>query len=144
MSELFRTKIGCVAFAVCLGGAFAGGGLVSSASAKARQPKTPVTVGAGSEEDACSAVSEVVGLSSGKSGFLSVRSSPTTSSAELDRLYNGLQVQECTPKNDFVGIVYDKTGKLDCGVSSPLEAQKYRGPCRSGWVARKYLKIIAG
>ena len=46
---------------------------------------------------------------------------------------------------EFYGIVYSVDGKTDCGVSSPIKDRKaYDGKCKSGWVKKEFLLMIAG
>lgn len=107
----------------------------------------PVWYGDAPGLDACAAVGEVSGLKEGGDGYLSVRALPSTEGEETDRLKNGQQIFFCDATEDeaWIGIVYDKTGKLDCGTGSPIpEHTTYTGPCDSGWVSRKFLTLIAG
>jgi hypothetical protein len=130
--------------AVLLAGSFIG--LSGHPASAAKRPAMPIVIGGAPELDACSSTAQVVRLSSGKSGFLSVRTSPSTKSAELDRLRNGFLVFLCGyDKGDFTAIIYAKDKSMDCGVSTPIvPAKTYRGPCASGWAATKYLDVIAG
>ena len=84
--------------AVLAGSALLGslpGWATSADAATVKRPKTPVLVGGEEDLDACGGTGKVVGLSSGKTGFLSVRSTPSTKGAELDRLRNGAMVNLC-------------------------------------------------
>jgi hypothetical protein len=113
--------------------------------AATKRPKTPVMVGQEEGFDACGSTWKVIGLSNGASGFLSVRTSPSAKAVELDRLRNGVFVAGCDDKSGFLGIVYDPTKKLDCGVGSPVaKLMAYNGPCRSGWVSKRFVTLIAG
>lgn len=115
------------------------------AEAATKRPKTPVMVGQEEGLDACGSSWMVTGLSSGPSGFVSVRTSPSAKAVELDRLRNRFTVFGCEEKSGFLGIVYDPKGKLDCGVGSPVaKLMAYSGPCRSGWVSKRFVTLMAG
>lgn len=105
----------------------------------------PVTVGAdGPNYDACGSWGEVFNLNPNGDNYLSVRDRPSSSGRELDRLGPSTGVAMCTQRGRWIGIVYSKSGQ-DCGVSTPvLSPRGYTGPCRSGWVFNKYVRVIAG
>jgi hypothetical protein len=44
------------------------------------------------------------------------------------------------------GIIYTKGPKdMDCGIASPISpAQQYQGKFNSGWISKRWIKIIAG
>lgn len=86
----------------------------------------------------------VKGLRSGGDGFLSVRTRPNPKGRELDRLRNGEQVYMCAEKGEWIGVVYSRP-RGDCGVTSPVpRTMAYAGKCRSGWVHRRWVEVIAG
>lgn len=94
--------------------------------------------------DACGGYGEVFNLNPDGDNFLAVRDRPSSSGQELDRLGPGMGVSMCLEEGEWVGIVYSKSGQ-NCGVGSPvLSPRAYSGPCRSGWVFGKYVKLIAG
>lgn len=114
---------------------------VQSPAAKA------VKVGGEAEFDACGAVHKVVGLKKGGDNFLSVRASPSVKGRELDRLRTGRLVWSCdsTEEGEWIGVVYEKRPGQDCGVGTPIAKRRaYAGPCASGWVAGRYLELVAG
>ena len=42
-------------------------------------------------------------------------------------------------------LVAPSNGSLDCGVGSPIaKRQAYGGACPSGWVASRFLEVVAG
>lgn len=107
----------------------------------------PVMYGDSPNLDACGGVGEVSGLKEAGDGFLSVRALPSETGEEADRLKNGQQVFFCdaTEDENWIGIVYDKSGERDCGTGSPIpEHTTYLGPCESGWVSRNFVTLIAG
>jgi len=114
-------------------------------AAPARQP---VMMGGTPDLDACPATAQVTGLNPRGDNFLSVRSRPSKAGLELDRLRGGYTVWACdeTANGEWTGIVYDRRGgAVDCGVGSPLaRRQAYAGPCATGWVASRYITIVAG
>lgn len=115
-------------------------GFVMSGAAFAQ----PVMVGGEPSLDACGSTGVVAGLNPAGDGFLAVRSGPGTGHSIQDKIRNGQGVIFCDQRGSWVGIVYSKKG-TSCGVSSPIaRRQPYRGPCRSGWVHEKYLKLLAG
>ena len=84
---------------------------------------------------------------------LPVRERPDEFAREKDKLSPATLVWLCD-KNagenglDWQGIVYP-SGEYqelgDCRVSSPVAApEPYRGPCRSGWVLARDLRLVAG
>ena len=118
--------------------------------AAAQPPSRPVIVGqAGDDLDACLSDGEVAGLNPRGDNFLAVRSAPGTNAPILGRLGPRHPVHVCdgTPDDQWLGIVYipDPAGDADCRVGSPVaRPQPYRGPCRSGWVAARYIVVVAG
>jgi hypothetical protein len=108
----------------------------------------PVRVGElGPNFDACTAVGTTRNLEPGAA--LNVRSAPFDSAAESGAIAAGGRFFICTRSHDqkWFGIVYDESGALGprCGVSAPLAARRaYEGPCRSGWVASPFVKLISG
>lgn len=107
------------------------------------------------------AVARIVGLREGGDGFVSVRAAPSTRAAELDRLTAGRSVIALSPPTDwskatFIGVIYPAGG--DDGVSlslseicafpetpptSPPFDRPYTGPCRSGWVHKRFVEVLA-
>lgn len=106
----------------------------------------PVRIGGEAELDACASTGQVAGLNPDGDNFLSVRAGPSTKDREIDRLYPGKLVYMCETSRDgqWIGIVYELRGE-PCGVSSAIAKRRpYRGRCRSGWVARRYIELVAG
>ncbi|HYD14480.1 MAG TPA: hypothetical protein VEC11_16660 [Allosphingosinicella sp.] len=108
----------------------------------------PVRVGlAGNDLDACLSLAEVRGLDRNGDNFLSVRARPSRVAPALDRLGPGRQVWVCDGDAvpGWTGIVYAAEPDQECNVGSPVATiRPYAGPCRQGWVASRYLTVIAG
>lgn len=107
----------------------------------------PVIVGGDAEMDACAASGAVAGLDPKGDNYLSVRSGPGGAAyREVDRIGPGRRITICAERKPWLGIVYAPAGRaVDCGLSSPQpRAAPYRGPCRSGWVHRRYVRVTAG
>lgn len=111
-------------------------------------PDVPVKVGGYDDLDACLSVVEVTGLDPKGDNFLSLRSRPSAQSRELARLQPGQWLTSCDQSADgkWTGVVYHPTDKqADCATGTPIaKRQSYGGPCASGWVATKFVKVIAG
>lgn len=108
-----------------------------------QRPTVPIVIQASQVDDACSN-GVVVGLNPRGDGFLSVRSAPGIKSRELSRLCNGELVYMCFTWGEWVGIVYARPNR-DCNVMSPwVKTLPYTGPCRSGWIHKRYVELYAG
>jgi hypothetical protein len=75
--------------------------------------------------------------------FLSVRTAPKAGAKELDRLKPGAKVELCEARKGFWGIVYGGEPGT-CVPEIVKKAYSYTGPCRSGWVASKFVESVAG
>jgi hypothetical protein len=108
----------------------------------------PVRIGlAGPGLDACLSLAEVRGVDRENGNVLTVRATPRIGATPLDRLAPGRQVWVCDgdAMPGWTGIVYAEQPGQDCGVAAPVASpQSDRGPCREGWVASRYLAVIAG
>jgi len=121
---------------------------VALATAAAAQPgQRPVRVGlSGPDMDACLSVAEVRGLDRNGDNFLTVRTMPSRVARALDRLGTGRQVWVCDGDavTGWTGIVYADRPGQECNVGSPVPTPRpYAGQCRQGWVASRYLVVIA-
>jgi len=109
---------------------------------------SPIMVGGDDDLDACASLGVVSGLAADGDGFLAVRSGANADYKLLDKLQNGQEVFVCNTSSDskWFSIIYTKGQKdIDCGVASPISpAQPYQGKCSSGWVSKRWIKIIAG
>ena len=124
-------------------------GLIATASAaQPGQGIRPVRIGlAGSDMDACLSLAEVRGLDRNGDNVLSVRARPSRVAPALDRLGPGRQVWVCDSDAvpGWTGIVYAAGPGQECNVGSPVATiRPYAGACRQGWVASRYLAVIAG
>lgn len=82
-------------------------------------------------------------------GALPVREAPFESAREAGTIAAGGRFFVCTRSHDqkWLGVVFDESGVLDerCGVTTPITARRpYDGPCRSGWVASAFVRLVAG
>lgn len=82
-------------------------------------------------------------------GNLPVRAAPFESAQETGAVAPGARFFVCSRSQDqkWLGIVFEEKGALApaCGVSSPVTSRRnYEGPCRSGWVASAFVRLIAG
>jgi len=116
--------------------------LLTLVSLQLAYAKVPVMISSGGEElDPCS-LAQVRGLDSRGDGFLAVRNGPGGDYTQVDELYNGDKVWYCDEQGSWIGVVY---GGDECGVASPVNpATPYSGNCRSGWVFKKFINVIAG
>jgi hypothetical protein len=118
------------------------------ASAQPGQGVRPVRVGlAGADMDACLSLAEVRGLDRHGDNFLTVRARPQRVAPALGRLRTGQQVWVCDGDavTGWTGIVYAEEPGQECNVGSPVPSiRPYAGACRQGWVASRYLVVIAG
>ena len=105
----------------------------------------PVPVGGERDGDACGSLARPIGLKAHGDGFLSLRAGPATSYRELLRLTVRDELFLCTSQGEWAGVVMRDRGGKDCGTGSPAPIRRnYHGPCRSGWVALRYLHVVAG
>lgn len=117
--------------------------LVSSATSAFAQ--SPVMVGGEADIDACGGFGVVAGLDLQGDNFLAVRSGPGTKNKMIDKIFTDREVILCDRKGNWLGIIYFDNPDIDCGVSSPIAKRgPYRGSCKSGWVYKKYVSLIAG
>jgi hypothetical protein len=120
---------------------------IASAAAFAT-PDRPVRIGAAAPDlDSCLSQGEVAGLDPKGDNHLTVRAGPGRDARPVDRLGPGDVVSVCETRGVWLGIVYGPSRRLgeDCAVGSPVRRPRpYSGPCRSGWVAARYIRIVAG
>jgi hypothetical protein len=83
---------------------------------------------------------------------LAVRSGPGVSYPQFDKLYFRSRVYVIGDRGDWYSIVYpDENTSADCyGLPSnqdrfeSFENKPYVGPCKTGWVHKSLVKVIAG
>jgi hypothetical protein len=111
-------------------------------------PSRPVMVGGTADYDACPSTFTVTGLNPRGDNFLSLRSAPSADARELARLKPGQVVWACDETGDgnWTGVLVSPDhDNVDCGVGTPIaRRQPYRGPCKAGWAASRYLTSLAG
>jgi hypothetical protein len=109
------------------------------------QPEVPVVIEGGWQYDPCGN-GMVVGLDHRGDGWLAVKSGPGLDYKRIDKLYNGSQVYLCGETKQWYAIVYSpRGGTSECNVMKPWPVSlPYTGPCRSGWVYKQYVKVVAG
>lgn len=107
---------------------------------------TPVRIGIdGPQYDACASYGEVTGLNPRGDNYLSVRDAPSAETKERDRIEPGQGLAICAQENGWYGVIYSRDDEEDCGTGSPVETPRnYTGPCRQGWVSKKFVTILAG
>jgi hypothetical protein len=119
-----------------------------TAPAAVRTEAVPVRIGElGPSFEACGAAGTTRHVEPGAT--LAVRAAPFESAAAAGAIAGGGRFFICSRSLDqkWFGIVFDEAGGLPprCGVSDPVTARRaYDGPCRSGWVASAFVKVIAG
>jgi hypothetical protein len=125
---------------------------VAGAEANAPAPVVtdgvPVRIGElGPNFAACGGAGTTRNLAAG--AVLPVRAAPFDSAEEIGGIAAGSRFYVCARSHDqrWMGVVYDEGGALaeQCGVSAPVTTRRpYEGPCRSGWVASAFVKLVAG
>lgn len=141
-------------------GLFAGVALVTLPAMAQEVRPQPVTVKSivldGAAVAPGGAIAHIIGLKKGGDGFVSVRAAPSTKAAELDRLKNDDFVIAVIGSVDwdtasFIPVIYDPAdapGKPTMEVcrlpeSPPYFEGTYQGPCKSGWVSKRFVEVMA-
>jgi hypothetical protein len=129
-----------------------------SASALAGPPERPIRVGGAPGLNACSS-SGTIKVNS----FVSVRTGPGVQYAEKDRVYDGQLLAICDWNEDqsWFGVIYipggsayDNSACFGLSIEDQAhrddyarmwdQARPYTGPCRFGWLSKRYTKDLAG
>ncbi len=120
-----QPRVVIVIFAMlCAGGTFA----------LAQQTEVPVMFGVDAEFETC-AWGQITKAAA-------VRAGPGIGYRKIGDLKAGAGVTMFGDKGDWIGIVYGTESQQDC---PPRKTDKaYDGPGKSGWVLKKYVKLIAG
>jgi hypothetical protein len=103
----------------------------------------PVTIAAASVGETCPNDGEVQGLTA-RDNFLSVRAGPGVRERERDRLHNGTVVMICdrAANGAWLGVIYGPGHNQDCLIrQTDMRRLPYHGPCRSGWVSARYIRV---
>jgi hypothetical protein len=106
-------------------------------SSKAAQPSVSVVIPKIVEDAACF-LGKVTA-----STFASIRSAPKPEAKELDRLNAETQVLVCDSRGAWTGVVY-RARISGCVSDSVSKAFNYQGPCKSGWIASRFVVVVAG
>jgi uncharacterized protein YgiM (DUF1202 family) len=115
-----------------------------TAHAEPRHPSVPVLI----EQYPYSGV--VTGLDPRGDGFLAVKSGPGLNYDRIDKLYNKSRVYVVGRRGDWYAVVYLDEKTVDCNLPdsgtsfTTFRDMPYTGPCRSGWVHRRWVHVIAG
>jgi hypothetical protein len=96
---------------------------------------------------ACSGAGTTRHIAAGKT--LAVQEAPLDNAGETGAIPAGQRFFVCTRSHNqkWLGVVYDESGTLAerCGVSAPATNRRdYDGPCKSGWVASPFVRLVAG
>lgn len=99
-------------------------------------------------------LAEVTGLKNRSDSFLSVRAGPGLAYREVDRVRLGRKLIPLSPDFEWMGVVYadphlttaeaiaQACGLDEASAASAPESAPYAGPCKSGWVHRKWVKML--
>jgi hypothetical protein len=118
----------------------------ATTAAAVAQPR-PVRIQSNPDLDSCPSSGEVRGLNPHGQNYLSVRAAPGARARETDRLRSGQEVLICdgAGNGQWLGVVYTRNPRQDCRITPSVgHPRPYPGPCRSGWVSRRYITIVAG
>jgi len=100
-------------------------------------------------------LAQVAGLKGGKGSFLSLRTGPGPTLKEIERLNEGrllIPIMQGDP--EWYGVIVAPQGadsaeaiaaacKFDAAAAAQMSEQTvYKGPCRAGWVARRWVKMV--
>ena len=116
----------------------------STAHAEPMHPSVPVLI----EQYPYGVV--VTGLDPRGDGFLAVKSGPGLNYDRIDKLYNKSRVYVVGRRGDWYAVVYLDEKTVDCSLPdegtsfTTFRGMPYKGPCRSGWVHRRWVRVIAG
>jgi hypothetical protein len=111
------------------------------------ETKIPVSYGGDEEVDACMTFAQVNNLGTGSDAFLAVKDEPNLKADRIDKILSGKRVWICEESKDgkWFGVVYPVDEKDDCGVTKSVKDRgPYLGPCKSGWISKKYVTVVAG
>ena len=144
----------CLLLAACSNDKGMGNDLAATAEDQASAPMRPgaraVRIGEGGPGfQACAYTARVVNVGSAEQPYLPLRQAPFQEADEVMRLPDGTRLFACSRSIDqrWQGVVVPPADApdTDCGVAAPVPTVRdYAGPCRSGWVASAFVRLMAG
>ncbi|WP_419804749.1 hypothetical protein [Terriglobus sp.] len=119
---------------------------VRSQSAPGASPSKPLILEQSEVVSPCQSNGMVVHLDPKGDNYLSVQSGPGGKPyVEKDRLHSGQEVYVCDERGGWYGVIYDLSPMRDCKYERSRNGRfEYTGPCKYGWVSKRYVEIIAG
>ena len=108
------------------------------------RPAIPLMVGGQEASEGCTGTA-TISIRSGTT--LNLRAGPGLTHPVIARLSDGQRVSICQRRDGWVGVLVFRTGPgpSDCQVSDAgPKPTPYAGPCVSGWITAKYVRILAG
>lgn len=126
-----------------------------AAIACAQDPRDEVRrifVGGSWKNNECTGVGTIIGavIQLKPGAYLSVRAAPNIKANEIDRLQSGHGLDMCSniTNKAWIGIIYHadpNADRRDCrSTYDSSKSVPYRGPCKYGWVAARYIVNAAG
>lgn len=129
---------------VCLAAIVACACLPRGIEAAQIRPAVPVMVGGQEASEGCAGTATI----SIRAGIrLNLRAGPGLTHPVIARLADGQRISICQRRDGWVGVLVLRDGPRprDCQVSDagpkPLP---YAGPCVSGWISGRYVRVFAG
>jgi len=108
------------------------------------RPVVPVMVGGQEASEGCAGTAT---LSIRASTKLNLRAGPGLTYSVIAQLSADQRISICQRRDGWVGVLVlrTSTGPSDCQVSDAgPKPTSYAGPCVSGWLSAKYVRILAG
>ena len=123
--------------------------LISFIYAKNARPVMVVEHGKNGHGLICEEPFVIRGIDKHGDGFVAIRSGPGSKYSIKNKiLKNGKTVVGCQHVGNWIGIIYPNTDiprghyEKKCALVSDysLKRHPYRGPCKTGWVYKKYIR----
>ena len=101
------------------------------------------------EYENCISTAHIVGIDKNRDGFIAVRNGPSSKYKIIDKIKkNDLIVSICDSEGSWIPIIYTSKKNykfMDCKIvnSNRKIKIKYKGPCNSGWIYKKFLTGFA-
>jgi hypothetical protein len=108
------------------------------------RPTIPVMIGGQEASEGCAGTA-TISIRAGTR--LNVRAGPGLTHPVIARLSDGQRVSICQRREGWVGVLVLRTGPgaSDCQASDAgPKPMPYAGPCASGWITAKYVRMLAG